>query len=96
MINQDNKKLSEYMISNLKKFRSTISLQKATVSFLTNQISFDEEIKKEEFDKIDVNKDGKISKDELVKCLEVLYPSQEAKNRANDFFNEIDFNNDEV
>ena len=96
MINQGNKKLSEYIISNLIKFRSTVGLQKATVSFLTNQISINEEIKKlkEEFDKIDVNKDGEISKDELVKCLEVLYPSQEAKNRADDIFNEIDFNND--
>jgi len=96
MINQGNKKLSEDIITNLIKFRSTIGLQKATVSFLTNQISINEEIKKlkEEFDKIDVNKDGEISKDELVKCLEVLYPSQEAKNRADDIFKEIDFNND--
>ena len=47
-----------------------------------------------EFDKIDVNKDGEISKEELVKCLEVLYPSQEAKLRADNIFKEIDFNND--
>ena len=71
-------------------------MQKATVSFLANQISINEEIKKlkEEFDKIDVNKDGEISKNELIKCLEVLYPSQEAINRANEIFKEIDFNND--
>ena len=94
--NQGNKKLSEYIIKNLIKFRSTVGLQKACVSFLANQISINEEIKKlkEEFDKIDVNKDGEISKDELVTCLEVLYPSQEAKNRAEDIFKEIDFNND--
>ena len=95
-VNQGNKKLSEYIITNLIKFRSTVGLQKATVSFLTNQISINEEIKKlkEEFDKIDVNKDGEISKEELVKCLEVLYPSEEAKLRANEIFKEIDFNND--
>ena len=89
-------KLSEYIISNLIKFRSTVGLQKATVSFLTNQISINEEIKKlkEEFDKIDINKDGEISKEELVKCLEVLYPSQEAKLRAEEIFKEIDFNDD--
>ena len=94
--NQGNKKLSEYIISNLIKFRSTVGLQKATVSFLTNQISINEEIKKlkEEFDKIDINKDGEISKEELVKCLEVLYPSQEAKLRAEQIFKEIDFNDD--
>ena len=57
MINQSNKKLSEYIISNLIKFRSTVGLQKSIVSFLTNQISINEEIKKlkEEFDKIDVH-----------------------------------------
>jgi calcium-dependent protein kinase len=93
---QGTKKLSEYIISNLIKFRSTVGLQKATVSFLTNQISINEEIKqlKDEFDKIDTNKDGEISKDELVKCLEVLYPSQEAKLRAEEIFKEIDFNDD--
>ena len=96
IINQGNKKLSEYIISNLIKFRSTVGLQKATVSFLTNQISINEEIKKlkEEFDKIDINKDGEISKEELVKCLEVLYPSEEAKLRAEQIFKEIDFNDD--
>jgi calcium-dependent protein kinase len=95
-VNRGNKKLSEYIISNLIKFRSTVGLQKATVSFLANQISINEEIKKlkEEFDKIDVNKDGEISKSELIKCLEVLYPSQEAIYRANQIFKEIDFNND--
>ena len=96
MINHGNSKLSEYIITNLIKFRTTLGLQKATVSFLTNQISINEEIKKlkEEFDKIDVNKDGEISKDELVKCLESIYPRQEAIIRANDIFKEIDFNND--
>ena len=96
MINHGNNQLSEYIISNLIKFRTTLGLQKATVSFLTNQISINEEIKKlkEEFDKIDVDKDGEISKDELIKCLETIYPSQEAVLRANAIFKEIDFNND--
>ena len=96
MINHGNSKLSEYIITNLIKFRTTLGLQKATVSFLANQISINEEIKtlKEEFDKIDVNKDGEISKDELIKCLESIYPRQEAILRANAIFKEIDFNND--
>jgi Ca2+-binding EF-hand superfamily protein len=39
-----------------------------TISFLANQISINEEIKalKEELDKFDVNKDGEISKEELI------------------------------
>ena len=96
MISHGNSKLSEYIITNLIKFRTTLGLQKATVSFLTNQISINEEIKKlkEEFDKIDVNKDGEISKDELIRCLETIYPRQEAILRANAIFKEIDFNND--
>ena len=96
MICNGNSKLSEYIISNLIKFRTTLGLQKATVSFLTNQISINEEIKKlkEEFDKIDVNKDGEISKNELITCLESIYPSQVAKNKAEAIFKEIDFNND--
>ncbi len=96
MISHGNSKLSEFIITNLIKFRTTLGLQKATVSFLTNQISINEEIKKlkEEFDKIDVNKDGEISKDELIRCLETIYPRQEAILRANAIFKEIDFNND--
>ena len=55
MIDKGKTKLSDYIITNLVKFRTTLGLQKATVSFLTNQISINEEIKKlkEEFDKID-------------------------------------------
>ena len=88
--------LNNEIISNLSKFRTTLGLQKVTISFLANQISINEEIKelKEEFDKFDVNKDGEISKEELIKCLENHYPYQEAIERANKIFNEIDFNND--
>ena len=91
-----NIELSKEIISNLSKFRTTLGLQKVTISFLANQVSVNEEIKalKEEFDKFDVNKDGEISKQELIKCLEISYPYQEAVQRANKIFNEIDFNND--
>ena len=88
--------LNKDIISNLSKFRTTLGLQKITISFLANQISINEEIKtlKEEFDKFDVNKDGEISKQELIECLSACYPYQEAVRRANQIFNEIDFNND--
>ena len=91
-----NIELNKEIIVNLSKFRTTLGLQKVTISFLANQISINEEIKalKEEFDKFDVNKDGEISKEELIKCLEINYPYQEAIERANKIFNEIDFNND--
>ena len=46
------------------------------------------------FDKIDENKDGMISKDELIHCMDLLYPHEEAIKKANEIFEEIDFNND--
>lgn len=91
-----NIKLNEEIIFNLSKFKTTLGLQKLTISFLTNQISINEEIKtlKEEFDKFDVNKDGEISKEELIECLKVCYPHKEAVERAEWVLNEIDFNDD--
>ena len=88
--------LNKDIIANLSRFRTTLGLQKVTLSFLANQISVNEEIRglKDEFEKFDVNKDGEISKEELIQCLEVNYPYQEAVNRANQIFSEIDFNND--
>ena len=94
--NKNNIGLNLEIVSNLSKFRTTLGLQKMTISFLANQISVNEEIKKlkEEFDKIDINKDGEISKEELIKCLEKCYPYQEAVEKAEKIFNEIAFNND--
>lgn len=95
-INNSNVGLNKEIITNLSKFRTTLGLQKLTISFLANQVSVNEEIKKlkEEFDKFDINKDGEISKEELIKYLEQLYPYQEAVERADDIFKEIDFNHD--
>jgi len=91
-----NIKLNKEIISNLSKFKTTLGLQKLTISFLTNQISINEEIKilKEEFDKFDVNKDGEISKGELIECLKKCYSHKESVERAERIFNEIDFNDD--
>ena len=93
---QDEINLNDDIIGNLTKFKSIVTLQKATLAFLTNQISINQEIKKlkDEFDKIDENKDGEISKEELIKCLETIYPKAEAIKRTNEIFGEIDFNND--
>ena len=88
--------LGNSICKNLEQFKNTVCLQKLILSFLTNQTTFHDEIKrlKEEFDRIDENKDGEISKDELIKCLETIHPNGEAKIKANEIFNEIDFNHD--
>jgi len=66
--------LDENVINNLTKFQSSITLQKASLAFIANQISQNEEVQKlkEEFDKIDNNKDGVLSKDELVECINLF------------------------
>ena len=93
---KDEINLNNDIIGNLTKFKSTVTLQKATLAFLANQISINQEIKKlkDEFDKIDQNKDGEISKEELIECLETIYPKGEAVKKTNEIFAEIDFNND--
>ena len=77
--------LDENVIMNLTKFQSSITLQKASLAFIANQVGQNEEVQKlkEEFDKIDHNKDGVLSKDELVNCKFHFY-------FENNFFN---FNN---
>ena len=94
--NNSNIGLNKEIVANLSKFRTTLGLQKLTISFLANQVSVNEEIKrlKEEFDKFDINKDGEISKEELIKYLEKLYPYPEAVKKADEIFDEIDFNHD--
>lgn len=93
---EDDRLLEANVLENLSKFTSAVTLQKAILSFVSNQMAMNEEVKKlkDEFDKIDDNKDGVISLDELVKCLESLYPHEEAVKRAQGIFDEIDFNHD--
>jgi calcium-dependent protein kinase len=66
--------LDENIMQNLMKFSSAVALQKASLSFIANQVSHHDDYKKlkDEFDKIDVNKDGVLSKDELIECILIL------------------------
>jgi calcium-dependent protein kinase len=94
--NADDRVLAENVLKNLSRFTSAVTLQKATLSFIANQMTMNEDVRKlqHEFDKIDVNKDGVISRDELIRCLETVCPHEEAVQRTKEIFEEIDFNND--
>lgn len=94
--NEKDNILDKDIMQNIVKFHSSLVLQKAVLSFLTNQIDDNRETNavKEEFDKIDVNKDGVISKEELAYCLSSIYPREEVSKRVDEIFNEVDFNND--
>jgi calcium-dependent protein kinase len=92
----EEKVLQSGVLDNLAKFTSAVTLQKATLSFIANQMNMNEEIKKlkDSFDKIDVNKDGVVSRDELIQCLESVHSHEIAVMKAKEIFEEIDFNND--
>lgn len=73
LINADDKDvqiLDENIISNLIKFHSSVTLQKASLAFIAIQTGESEDVSriKKEFDKIDINRDGVISKKELIEC----------------------------
>lgn len=85
--NNDDYVLGEAIIKNMHKFHSAVTLQKATLAFITNQFGQIEEITrlKYEFDKIDTNKDGVISKGDLSDCLKKVYPIQAAIQKVEEF-----------
>lgn len=81
---------------NLEKFHSNLTIQKIVLSFITNQLDEKNDAIniKEEFQKIDTNNDGVISKEELIECLAAHYNLVEANIKAEEIMNKADFNND--
>lgn len=95
LINQEDNILDNIIIRNLAKFHSSLILQKAVLNYLSNQIqSEDIRIIQEEFSRIDENKDGVISRDELTTCMRKLYAETEAIKKVDEVFEQVDFNND--
>jgi len=74
---KDVNRLDEDIVKNLIKFHSSVTLQKASLAFIAIQTGESEDISriKREFDKIDINRDGVINKNELVECIFFLQKS---------------------
>lgn len=62
--------LGENIVNNMLKFHSTVTLQKASLAYIANHFGQNDDLKrlKDEFDKIDTNKDGVLSREELIDC----------------------------
>ena len=72
--NKVKKALGEQLLQNLKSFNSERKLQSAIVSYIANQlVSKEEEIQiRQIFESLDENGDGVLSKEELVKGMDLL------------------------
>ena len=92
---KDKNKIFKY-INNLKKFKCNSLLQEITLAYLVHNYPDLQEIKDASkfFAKIDVEKKGKIIKDELYINLSLIINNDELTNDINDIFANIDTNKD--
>eukprot|EP01022_Parablepharisma_sp_SALTPOND_P021167 TRINITY_DN4088_c0_g1_i1.p2 TRINITY_DN4088_c0_g1~~TRINITY_DN4088_c0_g1_i1.p2 ORF type:complete len:386 (-),score=40.33 TRINITY_DN4088_c0_g1_i1:3646-4803(-) len=82
-------------LENLRSFRTQMTLQKAVLSYIASQelSKAEEEKLKEAFDSIDTDKNGRISKEELVEAYVVLHGNEGvAKIEAHRVMTRIDIN----
>jgi len=83
-------------LNNLKKFRTQMTFQRAVLAYLASQTlqKQDEQKIRKVFEIFDVNKDGQISKTELVAGYNALYKdSKKAKREVKRILSNIDLNN---
>ena len=76
-------------------FRTQMTLQKAVLAYIASQelSKSEEKTLKEAFESIDTNKNGHISKDELISAYTLLYGNEDnAKREANRVMTRIDVN----
>ena len=90
-----NKAFSRKIYNNLAKFREKSQLSTAVVTFITNYLMNDDELKllKKLFFELDVKGVGVITKDELFKGMEECFGSKITREEADKIFSNIDYDN---
>ncbi len=86
-------------VQNLLAFRTQMTMQKAVLAYIASQelTKAEEEKMKTAFEKIDTNKDGTITKDELMQAYVVAYGNElQAKEAAERIMMRIDLNQNEA
>ena len=93
----ENKALAKSVLSNMKKFKQHRQFEKATISFIINQlISKDEKSELErQFKEWDTNHDGVLSKEEIIKGYKKAYGTVD-ENEIENMINSIDLDGNGV
>ncbi|CAD8141063.1 unnamed protein product [Paramecium octaurelia] len=95
VINQKDKKLNSKSLEKLAKFHSQSKLKAAIMQLITTQVMSNQEKKKiqTQFKKIDVNKDGTLSREELLKCYRDIYDDEmKCQEIVDNLFQQADVN----
>ncbi|CAD8150319.1 unnamed protein product [Paramecium octaurelia] len=90
ILTKPNKQLSK----NMKDFKQQSQMQNAMLNYIAENMLQEQDKKKlmEEFQKFDLNKDGLLTKDELLKVYTTMYTSEQANQEVDAIFSKIDQN----
>jgi calcium-dependent protein kinase len=95
-INPQNEKLIEKFLTNLKSYKSSNVLQQASLAYIVHNFPQLEEIENcnKFFNYVDLNGDGKITKEELLHSLVEFtgYNKEDLEQEVKNIFNNIDYN----
>ncbi|CAD8080417.1 unnamed protein product [Paramecium sonneborni] len=90
IITKPNKQLSKHM----KDFKQQSQMQSAMLNYIAENMLQEQDKKRlmEEFQKFDLNKDGQLTKEELLKVYNTMYSSEQATQEVEAIFSKIDQN----
>ncbi|CAD8063363.1 unnamed protein product [Paramecium primaurelia] len=90
IVTKPNKQLSKHM----KEFKQQSQMQNAMLNYIAENMMSDQDKKKlmDEFQKFDLNKDGLLTKEELLKVYKTMFSSEKAIQEVDTIFTKIDQN----